>query len=311
MPLLNVSLEAIVAGLRFSSPILNASGAFNPHLFNELFPLKDTLGGIITKTVTEEPQVGNLQPRTVELPGIGMLNSIGLQNPGLAYTLEKDLPSLAVYGLPVILSVSAHSSAGFAKMAEAVLKHDSAQHIAALELNLSCPNVEKGGVHFGSSADSVKNAVATVKSVFTKPVFAKLTPNVTDIVAIGGAALEGGADGLTAINTMLGVAIDIKKRKPVMPRVSAGYSGPGIKPIALHAVWNLHKHFPNMPILAVGGISTAEDVLEFLMAGASLVQVGTACFRHPDVFSRIYRQLTAWCETEGIASLSEILGCAH
>jgi dihydroorotate dehydrogenase (NAD+) catalytic subunit len=304
-------LESTVAGIHFASPLLNASGAFNPHLFNDLFSLKSVLGGIVTKTVTEQPQVGNIQPRTVELPGIGMLNSIGLQNPGLAYTLEKDLPAMAGYELPVILSISAHSSADFAKMAETILAHPSGKQITALELNLSCPNVEKGGVHFGSSADSVRSAVSAVKHVFPKPVFAKLTPNVTDIVSIGGAALEGGADGLTAINTLLGVSIDIKKRKPVMPRVSAGYSGPGVKPVALHAVWNLRKHFPEAPILAVGGISTAEDVLEFLMAGASLTQVGTSCFRHPNVFPQLHQQLIDWCQIEGVTSLSEIRGCAH
>ncbi|HEY9744617.1 MAG TPA: dihydroorotate dehydrogenase [Oculatellaceae cyanobacterium] len=311
MPVLKPSMETTVAGIHFNSPLLNASGAFNPHLFHELFPLKTALGGIVTKTVTAQPQSGNIQPRTVELPGIGMLNSIGLQNPGLAYTLEKDLPSLAPYELPVILSISAHSSADFAKMAEAVLTHAAGHTIAALELNLSCPNVEKGGVHFGSAADSVRSAVSAVKNVFSKPVFAKLTPNVTDIVAIGGAALEGGADGLTAINTLLGVAIDIRKRKPVLPRVSAGYSGPGIKPVALHAIWNLHKHFPETPIIGVGGISNANDALEFLMAGASMVQIGTACFRHPTVFVEIRQQLQDWCESEGIASLDELRGCAH
>lgn len=311
MPVVTTVLESTVAGIHFASPLLNASGAFNPHLFNDLFPLKSVLGGIVTKTVTEQPQIGNIQPRTVELPGIGMLNSIGLQNPGLAYTLEKDLPAMAAYELPVILSISAHSSADFAKMAETILAHSSGKNIAALELNLSCPNVEKGGVHFGSSADSVRSAVSAVKQVFSKPVFAKLTPNVTDIVSIGGAALEGGADGLTAINTLLGVSIDIKKRKPVMPRVSAGYSGPGVKPVALHAVWNLHKHFPKAPILAVGGISTVEDVLEFLMAGASLTQVGTSCFRHPTVFLQLHQQLIDWCQAEGIKSLNEIQGCAH
>lgn len=311
MPLLSTTLESSVAGIRFASPLLNASGAFNAHLFNELFALNTALGGIVTKTVTEEPKIGNIQPRTVELPGIGMLNSIGLQNPGLTYTLEKELSQLANYEIPIILSISAHSSADFAKMAEAVLSHPQGAHVAALEMNLSCPNVEQGGIHFGTSAESVKSAVQAVKQVFKKPVFAKLTPNVTDIVSIGGAALEGGADGLTAINTLLGVAIDIKKRKPVMPRVSAGYSGPGIKPVALHAVWNLAKHFPQAPIMAVGGISTTEDVLEFLMAGASLVQVGTSCFRRPTVFAQISEQLHTWCETEGITSITELRGCAQ
>lgn len=304
-------LSHTVAGIEFASVLLNASGAFNASLFNELYPLTEVMGGIVTKTVTTEPLAGNLQPRTVELPGIGMLNSIGLQNPGLAYSLEKDIPALKALGLPVILSISAHSSAEFAQMAETALSHSNGPMIEALELNLSCPNVEKGGVHFGSAQDSVREALKAVTSVFPKPVFAKLTPNVSDIVSIGGAAIEGGAAGLTAINTVLGAAIDIKKRKPVMPRVSAGYSGPGIKPVAIHAIWNLRKHFPETPIMGVGGVSNAEDVLEFLMAGASLVQVGTICFRQPMIFKEITESLQAYCTAEGVASLAELCGCAH
>lgn len=305
------SLSNTVAGIQFSSVLLNASGAFNAHLFNELYPLKEAMGGIVTKTVTQQPLAGNLQPRTVELPGIGMLNSIGLQNPGLLYSLEKDIPALKALGLPVILSISAHSSSEFAQMAEYALSHPNGRLIEALELNLSCPNVEKGGVHFGSAQDSVREALQAVTSVCNKPVFAKLTPNVGDIVAIGGAAIEGGAAGLTAINTVLGAAIDIKRRKPIMPRVSAGYSGPGIKPIAIHAIWNLRKHFPETPIMGVGGVSSAEDVLEFLMAGASLVQVGTICFRNPLIFKEITEALQAFCTAEHISSIAELSGCAH
>jgi dihydroorotate dehydrogenase (NAD+) catalytic subunit len=311
MSVVTPQLGNTVAGIRFSSVLLNASGAFNAHLFNELYPLQANLGGIVTKTVTNQPLAGNMQPRTVELPGIGMLNSIGLQNPGLAYSLEKDIPALKAYGLPVILSISAHSSAEFAQMTEIALSHPNGSLIEALELNLSCPNVEKGGVHFGSAQDSVKAALKAVTAVCDKPVFAKLTPNVSDIVSIGGAAIEGGASGLTAINTVLGAAIDIRRRKPVMPRVSAGYSGPGIKPVAINAIWNLRKHFPETPIIGVGGISSAEDVLEFLMAGASLVQVGTICFRNPLVFQEMTRQLQAYCREENIAQLSELCGCAH
>lgn len=311
MPAVAPSLGVSVAGLTFANPLLNASGAFNAQLFNRLYPLKDNMGGLVTKTVTQNPQAGNAQPRTVELPGIGMLNSIGLQNPGLAYALEKEIPELKAAGLPVILSISAHSSDEFAQMAEVALSHPNGSLIEALELNLSCPNVAKGGIHFGSASDSVKEALSAVTAICAKPVFAKLTPNVSDIVAIGGAAIEGGAAGLTAINTVLGVAIDIRRKRPVMPRISAGYSGPGIKPIALHAIWNLRKHFPETPIIGVGGISTAEDVLEFIMAGASLVQVGTICFRQPMVFKTMTEELSRFCADENIASLSSLIGCAH
>ena len=311
MSVVTPALGMTVAGIDFANVLLNASGAFNAPFFNQLYPLNQALGGIVTKTVTQEPLAGNPQARTVELPGIGMLNSIGLQNPGLAYTLDVDLPALKSYGLPVILSISAHSSTAFARMVEMAFSHPNGHLIEAVELNLSCPNVEKGGVHFGSAADSVREALKAVTSICTRPIFAKLTPNVGDIVAIGGAAIEGGAAGLTAINTVLGAAIDIRRKKPALPRVSAGYSGPGIKPIALHAIWNLHKHFPETPIIGVGGVSCADDVLEFLMAGASLVQVGTICFREPMIFKAITEQLQAYCAAEQLLSLADLRGCAH
>ncbi|WP_373532376.1 dihydroorotate dehydrogenase [Vampirovibrio sp.] len=311
MPAIANPLALSVAGLNFANPLLNASGAFNAAFFNQLYPLKENMGGIVTKTVTQNPQAGNPQPRTVELAGIGMLNSIGLQNPGLAYTLAQEIPDLKATGLPVILSISAHSSLEFAQMTELALNHPNGKLIEAIELNLSCPNVAKGGIHFGSANDSVKEALLAVTSICAKPVFAKLTPNVSDIVSIGGAAIEGGAAGLTAINTVLGVAIDIRRKKPIMPRVSAGYSGPGIKPIALHAIWQLHKHFPQTPIIGVGGISSAEDVLEFIMAGASLVQVGTLCFRHPMIFQEITETLSRFCADEQVATISALTGCAH
>lgn len=312
MPVVTSSLlSANVAGIEFPSLILNASGAFNPQLFSRLFSLKAGLGGIVTKTVTREPWAGNPQHRTMELPGIGMLNSIGLQNPGLDYTLDVEASQLKTHGLPVILSISAHSAREFAEMADTVASHPNGTLIDALELNLSCPNVDKGGVHFGSAPDSVREAVSAVTAVFAKPVFAKLTPNVADIVPIGGAAIEGGAAGLTAINTVMGAAIDVRRKKPGLARVSGGYSGPGIKPVAVHAIWQLHKHFPETPILGVGGVSTAEDVLEFVMAGASLVQVGTQCFRHPDVFLAITQALQQYCLTEQVDSLAALRGCAH
>ncbi len=304
-------LQQTLAGLTFASPLMNASGAFYAPSFERMFPLKACMGGLVTKTTTKFPQAGNPQPRTVELPGIGMLNSIGLQNPGLDYTLSVEVPALLALNIPVLLSISAHSTGDFAAMAEAILAHTSARGVHALEMNLSCPNVEKGGVHFGSSPESVRNAIAAVATVWHKPIFAKLTPNVGDIVSIGAAAIEGGAQGLTAINTVLGVAIDVLRKKPIMPRISAGYSGPGIKPIALHAIWNLHRHFPETTIIGVGGAGTTTDVLEFIMAGASLVQLGTACFREPGLFSQIHQELLNYCSSEGVVDIKTLVGCAH
>ena len=269
------------------------------------------MGGIVTKTVTPKPTVGNPQQRTVELPGVGMLNSIGLQNPGLDYFLETEAPTLQQYQLPVVLSISAHSPAEFVAMAEKVLAHSSAKTVTVLELNLSCPNVEKGGVEFGSRPDLVKEALKATVEVWKKPLFAKLTPNVGDMVPIAGAAIEGGATGLTAINTLLGTSIDLKTQKAVLPRVSGGYSGPGIKPVALHHVYQLYKHFPKTPIMGVGGVSSAEDALEFMMAGASLVQVGTSCFRHPGVFAQVLSGMRAFCAEQGVSSVSSLTGVAH
>jgi dihydroorotate dehydrogenase (NAD+) catalytic subunit len=294
--------------LHFPNVLLNASGTFNADTFSQMYPLNTALGGIVSKTVTADPKPGNAPYRTVELPGIGMLNSIGLQNPGLGYFLETEAAQLAAHGLPVIVSMSGQSMAQFAEMAERVQGHPQ---VAAIELNLSCPNVEAGGHHFGSDPEMVRGALNAVTTHCDKPVFAKLTPNVTDIVAIARGAVDGGAFGLTAINTVVGARIDIKTRKPVLPRVFGGYSGPGIRPVAVHAIWTLHQAFPSVPIVGVGGIETAEDVLEFLLAGASVVQVGTACFRHPFVFPRLVAQLQAYCTEHGLRSVTELTGAAH
>lgn len=303
-------LEVRVGDLTFKTPIFNASGAFNPDLFAQLFSLKATLGGIVTKTVTQNPLIGNPQSRTVELPGVGMLNSIGLQNPGLDYFLNTEAPKLTSHQVPVILSISAHSPEAFAQMAKHVLSHPNGHVVHLLELNLSCPNVEKGGVEFGTVPELVKEAVSAVTHVFERPVLAKLSPNVNTMVPMAGAALEGGAFGITAINTVFGAAIDIKRKKTILPRVSGGYSGPGIKPIALHHVIQLYKNFPDVFIMGVGGISTAEDVLEFMLAGASCVQVGTQCFRSPMIFKELMDKLSHYCQQEGLAHISDLRGAA-
>jgi dihydroorotate dehydrogenase (NAD+) catalytic subunit len=273
-----------------------------------MFPLKHTLGALITKTVTPQPRLGNPQPRTVELPGIGMLNSIGLQNPGLAACLAEELPELVQHQVPVMVSISADSTEAFTAMAEALAARPE---VAALEVNLSCPNIARNGLHFGDAPETVTAAISAVRAGFSGPVFAKLTPNVTSIVAIGEAALAGGATGLTAINTVMGIKIDVKRRRPVLPRQAGGYSGPGIRPVAVLAVWRLWQAFPGIPIVGVGGIACLEDVLEFLMAGASAVQIGTWAFRHPMIFPNMVQDLAAFLETQGVAHVSQLVGCAH
>lgn len=306
-PALNIN----VAGLSLSSPILNASGCFNPTLFNQIYPLQQCLGAIVSKTVTATPRTGNHQQRTVELAGIGMLNSIGLQNAGLDHFLEKDAPEFATMGTPVIMSMAAASIEEFATMTQKMTNHTSNQHISAIELNMSCPNVAKGGVDFGHSPKIVNNAVKQTLENTNKPVFVKLTPNITSTLPIAEAAINAGASGITAINTLLGTSINLKTKKPYLPRVSGGYSGPGIKPVALHHVWQLHKNFPETPIIGVGGIETAEDVLEFILAGASLVQVGTSCFRNPLVFKELHHILQQYLVDHQIEDLKQLIGYAH
>jgi dihydroorotate dehydrogenase (NAD+) catalytic subunit len=299
-----------VGPLQLASPILNASGTFCPETFARMMPLADCLGAIVTKTVTPQGQPGNPQQRTVELPGIGMLNSIGLQGKGIGHLIHDDLPTLADHGIPVILSLSASSVEAFTSALTGAFAHPNGGLIDAVELNLSCPNVKAGGVHFGSDVAWVGPVVAAAKAVCPVPVLVKLTPNVTDMRPIAEAALCGGADGLVAINTVIGAHIDVRRRKPSLHRVSGGYSGPGIKPVAIHHIIQLRRAFPTAAIVGVGGIVGPEDVLEFLMAGASAVQVGTGCFADPLVFSRLLPQLAQWCDEQGVATLAEIIGCA-
>ncbi|MFM7389428.1 MAG: dihydroorotate dehydrogenase [Vampirovibrionales bacterium] len=309
-------LKTSLATLSLATPLMNASGTFCPETYSRLAPLTQQLGVLVTKTVTPQGSHGNAQQRTVELPGVGMLNSIGLQGKGLTHTLEHDLPVWQTHGLPVALSISAPSPEAFAALAFEALTHPLAASIGMLELNLSCPNVKAGGSHFGADPLWVSPVVQEVKAVvahtaFAKvPVFVKLTPNVANIVAIAEAALLAGADGLVAINTVLGCHIDIKCRTPSLSRVSGGYSGPGIKPIAIHALVQLATAFPNVPIVGVGGIRRFEDVLEFVMAGAAAVQVGTSCFANPSIFLQMNEALTAWCEAEGVNNLAELRACA-
>jgi len=300
-----------LGGLALNSPILNASGTFNADVFSRLFPLSPTLGALVTKTVTPNASAGNPQQRTVELPGVGMLNSIGLQGRGIIYTMERDILEWAnAHNLPIILSLSADSEESFSQMATYINKHPNGTHVQAIELNVSCPNVHAGGALFGSSPEWVAKAVSAVRSATDKPLWVKLSPNAPDLVGVASAAADAGATGLTAINTISGAHVDIRRRKPSLSRISGGYSGPGLKPIAIHHVLNIAKAHPNIPIIGVGGITCAEDVIEFMMAGCTAVQVGTQCFATPAVFLDIMDDLESWCEREGVKQLSDLVGCA-
>jgi dihydroorotate dehydrogenase (NAD+) catalytic subunit len=307
------TLATQVGTLCLPHPIMNASGTFNAVLAQRLHGLEGVMGALVSKTVTPAASSGNAQQRTVELPGIGMLNSIGLQGKGLITTLEVDLPhwKTLVGNTPIVLSISADSEAAFAAMARYIEAHPHRSDLAAIEVNVSCPNVHAGGALFGSSPEWVARAVKAVRSETTLPLWVKLTPNAPDVVGVGVSAINAGADGLTAINTVLGAHVDIRRKRLSLSRGSGGYSGPGIKPIAIHHIIQLRRALPETPLIGVGGIACVEDVIEFLMAGCQAVQVGTQFFASPRIFPETLSRLESWCQQEGITALDEIIGIIH
>ncbi len=260
------------------------------------------LGGIVPKTITLHPRKGNKPPRTCETPA-GLLNSIGLDNDGLEVFLRRDLPYLASLGPPIIVSIAGKNPQEFVELAARL---DKADGVAALELNLSCPNVS-GGIDFSTEADRCRQVVAEVRKVSQLPLLAKLTPNVTDLVPIAQAAADAGADALTLINTCLGMAVDWRRRRPRLGNIVGGLSGPAIKPIALRAVYQVAQAV-KIPIVGVGGIGSIEDVMEFLVVGATAVQIGTANFYDPTVSIRILDALPAALAELGASSVAEIVG---
>ncbi|QDT33683.1 dihydroorotate dehydrogenase [Thalassoglobus polymorphus] len=288
--------------LKLRNPILVASGTFGYAKEMSAFVDFSKLGGIVPKTVTGEPRIGNAPPRTVETTS-GMLNSIGLDNDGIDTFIEKHVPYLTGLDTALIANIAGRTVEDFATLAG---KLANCSGIAALELNISCPNVS-GGVDFGTNADSARDVVRAVRDVCSFPIIAKLTPNVTDITKIAAGAAEGGADAVSCVNTFQGMAIDWRKRKPILGNVLGGLSGPAIKPLALRAVYQVANAI-DIPIIGVGGIATIDDVMEFLIAGASAVQIGTANFYDPGVSARLVDELDQIVESEGCSSVTEIIG---
>ena len=288
-------LTTSLASLELDNPVLSASGTFGSGWEGRQFSDLGHVGGLVSKTVTLAPRHGNPPPRIWETPS-GMLNSIGLENKGVDYFVRETLPRMRELaasgrrdgrlGPRIVINIGGESIDDFVALAERFC----AEGVDALEVNLSCPNVQEGKLLFSTDPRMTERAVAAVKKVATVPVFAKLSPNVTDIVAIAKGAEQGGADGLTAINTLIGMAVDWKKQKPILGRVIGGLSGPAIKPVALRMVWQIAAAV-RLPILAVGGARSADDVLEFVCAGASAVQVGTAMFTDPGLMVRIVDEL--------------------
>ena len=291
------------AGVRLRNPVLLASGTCN--YGQELLPLTDfaRLGGLITKTITPQPRGGNPPQRIVETPA-GLLNSIGLQNPGLAAFAEEQWPLLAGLDAPVVVNIAGFAVEEFGQMAARL---EALEGIAALEVNISCPNVEAGGDNFATRPQTAATAIAAVRAHTQRPVIAKLTPNVADIAEIARAVVDAGADAVSLINTLVGMAIDVERRRPVLGGTTGGLSGPAIKPVALAMVWKVAQAVA-VPVMGIGGIATACDALEFIVAGACAVQVGTANFTNPNAGVEIAEGLHAYCDEHGIDRLASLVG---
>jgi dihydroorotate dehydrogenase (NAD+) catalytic subunit len=289
--------------LNLANPILVASGTFGYAREMQSFVRLSRIGGIIPKTVTPLPRIGNPPPRTIETAG-GMLNSIGLDNDGLEAFLQKHLQFLLGLGTSVVVNIAGRSGDEFVAMAARL--DEFFPQIAALELNISCPNVS-GGVDFGTDPKMTAELVSRVRGACRLPVIAKLTPNVTSIVAIAEAAARAGADAVTLVNTFQGLAVNWRQRRPILGGGFGGLSGPAIKPLALRAVWQVAKAV-RIPIIGVGGIASIDDVLDYLVCGASAIQVGTANFYDPGIAERLVDQLDQVMNAEGWSDLRQVIG---
>ncbi len=296
-------LRVRLGRIEFANPVLVASGTFGYVSEMAGFIQLDRLGGVIPKTVTARPRAGNPTPRTVETAS-GLLNAIGLDNDGLDHFISHHLPYLRTVGTKVIANIAGEDEDGFVAMAERL---GSEAGIAAVELNISCPNVSHG-LDLGIEPKSVGRLISRVRAACQHPIIAKLTPNVTDITAIARAAADGGADAVSLVNTYQGLVIDWRRRRPVLANDIGGLSGPAIKPLALRAVWSVARAVPSLPILGIGGIMTTEDAIEFLLAGASAIQVGTATFANPSAAEQILDRLPGLLAEMGAKSVQEIVG---
>lgn len=295
----NLSVE--VAGIKMRCPVMVASGTFGYGEEYESLIGLNRLGAIIAKGITLKPRPGNPSPRIVETPS-GMLNAIGLENVGLEVFLGEKLSFLSKFAMPIIVNICGEEEEEYVQLAERL---DSVDKIAGLELNISCPNVKKGGLSFGREAGTTGKLVAKVRKVTKLPLIVKLSPNVTDIVSIGRAAQEAGADGLSLINTLLGMAIDIEEKKPELANITGGLSGPAVKPVALHLVWELARSV-DLPIIGMGGIMVGEDALEFLLAGATAVAVGTANFVNPQAALEVVEGIREYLKDKEIPDVNSL-----
>ena len=299
--------SVILSGLALSNPIIPASGTFGyGYEFAEWYDI-NILGSFSFKGTTKEPRFGNPTPRIAECES-GLINAVGLQNPGVEKVISEELPKLAkCFSKPVVANVSGFSVEEYQYTCE---KLDKEEQVGLIEVNVSCPNVHGGGMSFGTSPESAAKVTRAVKEVTKKPVYIKLSPNVTDIVAIAKACEDAGADGISLINTLLGMRIDLKTKKPVIANKMGGFSGPAIKPVALRMVYQVYEAV-KIPIIGMGGVSNAEDVLEFMLAGATAVEVGATNLIDPFACKKIVEDLPFVMDKYGINKLTDIIGGAH
>ncbi len=304
----SVDMSTHLGSTRIPSPVLTASGCAAAGRELEPFLNLGALGAVVTKSVQLRARSGRPTPRMAETPS-GMLNSIGLQGPGIDAFLTTDLPWLADRGVRAMVSIAGGAVEEYAELASRLR---GAPGMIALEVNISCPNVESRGEVFACAPAAAAAVLAAVRAADPGvPVFAKLSPDVTDIVSVARACIDGGADGISAINTLLGLVIDTDTLRPVLAAETGGLSGPAIRPVALRCVWQIHRALPETPILGMGGIRTGTDALQFILAGASAVSVGTAVFGDPSAPERVHHELAQVLSDKGFARLSDAVGYAH
>ena len=300
------NLEVEIAGIKLKNPVMTASGTFGyGEEFSPFIDL-DKLGAMVLKGITLKPKMGNPPPRIIETPS-GMLNSIGLQNVGVEMLIKEKLPYLQKFNTPVIINISGDTIKEYIELARRLGEVSKEMGVAGLEVNISCPNVKKGGMAWGTDAKATYKIINSIRKTTPLPLIAKLTPNVTDIKTIAQAAEEAGADALSLINALVGMAVDIDSRKPKLANVSGGLSGPAVKPVALWMVWQVFQTV-NIPVIGIGGIIKTEDALEFIIAGARAIEIGTANFVNPKVTIEIIEGIEKYLTENNIKDMNELVG---
>ena len=302
-PAVKPDMTVKLAGIPLRNPVMTASGTFGyGEEFAEYVDM-ESIGAFVTKGLSLKARAGNPTPRIVETPG-GMLNAIGLQNVGIDAFIAKKVPYLRTVKTPAIANFFGNTIEEYVEMARRL---DEISEVAALEINISCPNVKQGGIVFGTDPDCAALVVSACRAVTLKPLIVKLSPNVTDVVVMARACEDAGADALSLINTLTGMAIDLERRRPVLANITGGFSGPAIKPIALRMVWQVAKAV-KVPIVGIGGIMNATDALEFMLAGATAVQIGTASFINPGAAQKIAEDMETWLIANGVADIKSLIG---